>query len=50
MKYNKKLYDTSMMLSAYTARTKRSEEILKNNVNYLKLSLKDLVKLKNLKD
>lgn len=40
MKYNKDLYDTSMMLSAYAVNTKRSEEILKKQRKLLKIIIK----------
>ena len=40
MKYNKDLYDTSMMLSAYAENTKRSEEILKKQRELLKIIIK----------
>lgn len=46
MKYNKKLYDTSMMLSAYTARTKRSEEILKKQRELFKIIVKRFSQIK----
>lgn len=45
MKYNKDLYDTSMMLSAYAANTKRSEEILKKQRELLKIIIKRFRKI-----
>lgn len=45
MKYNKDLYDTSMMLSAYAENTKRSEEILKKQRKLLKIIIKRFRKI-----
>lgn len=45
MKYNKDLYDTSMMLSAYAANEARSEEILKKQRKLLKIIIKRFRKI-----
>ena len=46
MKYNKDLYDTSMMLSAYAANTKRSKEILKKQRELFKIIVKRFSQIK----
>ena len=46
MKYNKDLYDTSMMLSAYAANTKRSKEILKKQRKLFKIIVKRFSQIK----